>query len=42
MSDSCCQNKGCKLTTLKKDQTQVLWAVLAINLVYASPQDEQL
>ena len=33
MSDSCCQSKGCELTKLKKDQTQVLWAVLAINLV---------
>ncbi len=31
MSDSCCQSKGCELTKLKKDQTQVLWAVLAIN-----------
>ena len=33
MSDSCCQSKGCELTKLKKDQTQVLWAVLLINLV---------
>ena len=33
MSDSCCQRKGCELTKLKKHQTQVLWAVLAINLV---------
>ena len=33
MSDSCCQSKGCELTKLKKDQTQVLWAVLCINLV---------
>ncbi|MEL7358412.1 MAG: cation transporter [Cyanobacteria bacterium J06560_6] len=33
MSDSCCQNKGCELTKLKKNQTQVLWAVLVINLV---------
>lgn len=33
MGDSCCQNKGCELTKLKKDQTQVLWAVLVINLV---------
>ncbi len=32
MSDSCCQNKGCELTKLKKHQTQVLWAVLFINL----------
>ncbi|MEL7067505.1 MAG: cation transporter [Cyanobacteria bacterium J06581_3] len=33
MSDSCCQSKGCELTKLKKNQTQVLWAVLVINLV---------
>lgn len=33
MGDSCCQNKGCELTKLKRDQTQVLWAVLWINLV---------
>ena len=33
MSDSCCQSKGCELTKLKKDQTQVLWVVLVINLV---------
>ncbi|MFZ9736896.1 MAG: cation transporter [Prochlorotrichaceae cyanobacterium] len=32
MSD-CCQNKGCELTQLKKDQAKVLWAVLAVNLV---------
>ncbi|MEL7053927.1 MAG: cation transporter, partial [Cyanobacteria bacterium J06588_5] len=32
-SDSCCQSKGCELTKLKKNQTQVLWAVLVINLV---------
>lgn len=33
MGDSCCQSKGCELTKLKKHQTQVLWAVLFINLV---------
>ena len=33
MSDRCCQSKGSELTKLKKDQTQVLWAVLAITLV---------
>ena len=32
MADSCCQSKGCELTNLKRDQTQVLWAVLVINL----------
>lgn len=32
MSDDCCQNKGCELTKLKKQQTKVLWAVLFINL----------
>ena len=33
MADNCCQSKGCELAKLKKDQTQVLWAVLIINLV---------
>lgn len=33
MSDNCCQNKGCELTKLKKQQAKVLWAVLLINLV---------
>jgi Co/Zn/Cd efflux system component len=33
MSDNCCQNKGCELTKLKKQQAKVLWAVLFINLV---------
>lgn len=33
MSDDCCQNKGCELTKLKKQQAKVLWAVLFINLV---------
>lgn len=33
MSDNCCQNKGCELSKLKKQQAQVLWAVLFINLV---------
>jgi hypothetical protein len=32
MSDNCCQNKGCELTKLKKQQAKVLWAVLFINL----------
>ncbi|WP_088239877.1 cation transporter, partial [Calothrix rhizosoleniae] len=29
----CCQNKGCELTKLKKQQANVLWVVLFINLV---------
>ena len=33
MSDNCCQNKGCELSKLKKQQASVLWAVLSINLV---------
>ncbi len=33
MSDNCCQNKGCELTKLKKQQANVLWVVLSINLV---------
>lgn len=33
MSDRCCQNKGCELTKLKKDQAKVLWVVLFINLL---------
>jgi len=33
MSDNCCQNKGCELTKLKKQQAKVLWVVLFINLV---------
>lgn len=33
MSDNCCQNKGCELTKLKKQQANVLWVVLFINLV---------
>ena len=33
MSDNCCQNKGCELTKLKKQQANVLWIVLFINLV---------
>lgn len=33
MADSCCQDKGCELAKLRKDQTHVLWAVLVINLV---------
>ncbi len=32
MSDNCCQNKGCELTKLKKQQAKVLWIVLFINL----------
>jgi Co/Zn/Cd efflux system component len=32
MSDNCCQNKGCELTKLKKQQAKVLWVVLFINL----------
>jgi Co/Zn/Cd efflux system component len=32
MSDNCCQNKGCELTKLKKQQSKVLWVVLFINL----------
>jgi Co/Zn/Cd efflux system component len=32
MSDDCCQNKGCELSKLKKQQAKVLWAVLFINL----------
>lgn len=32
MSDNCCQNKGCELSKLKKQQAKVLWAVLFINL----------
>lgn len=32
MSDNCCQNKGCELSKLKKQQSKVLWAVLFINL----------
>lgn len=31
MSDQCCQNKGCELTKLKKQQAKVLWVVLLIN-----------
>jgi Co/Zn/Cd efflux system component len=33
MSNNCCQNKGCELTKLKKQQANVLWVVLFINLV---------
>ena len=33
MSDNCCQNKGCELTKLKKQQAKMLWVVLFINLV---------
>ncbi|MEO1764750.1 MAG: cation transporter [Cyanobacteria bacterium J06629_18] len=33
MSDNCCQNKGSELTKLKKQQANVLWVVLLINLV---------
>lgn len=33
MGDNCCQDKGCELTKLKKQQAQVLWVVLLINLV---------
>lgn len=33
MGDNCCQSKGCELAQLKRDQTQVLWVVLLINLV---------
>ncbi len=33
MSDNCCQNKGCELTKLKKQQANVLWVVLFINFV---------
>lgn len=33
MSDNCCQNKGCELTKLKKQQANVLWVVLFINLI---------
>lgn len=33
MTDNCCQNKGCELTKLKKQQAKVLWVVLFINLV---------
>ncbi|MEO0686586.1 MAG: cation transporter, partial [Cyanobacteria bacterium J06649_11] len=33
MSDNCCQNKGSELTKLKKQQANVLWIVLFINLV---------
>ncbi len=33
MSDNCCQNKGSELTQLKKQQANVLWVVLFINLV---------
>ena len=33
MSDNCCQNKGSQLTKLKKQQANVLWVVLFINLV---------
>lgn len=33
MSNNCCQNKGCELTKLKKQQAKVLWVVLFINLV---------
>lgn len=29
----CCQNKACDLEKLKKDQSQVLWAVLIINAI---------
>jgi Co/Zn/Cd efflux system component len=32
MSDNCCQNKGCELSKLKKQQAKVLWIVLFINL----------
>ncbi|MDJ0713826.1 MAG: cation transporter [Prochloraceae cyanobacterium] len=32
MSNNCCQNKGCELSKLKKQQAKVLWAVLWINL----------
>jgi Co/Zn/Cd efflux system component len=32
MSDNCCQNKGCELSKLKKQQSKVLWVVLFINL----------
>ena len=33
MNDNCCQNKCCELTKLKKQQANVLWVVLFINLV---------
>ena len=33
MSDNCCQNKGSQLRKLKKQQANVLWVVLFINLV---------
>ena len=33
MGDNCCQNKGCELTKLKKQQANVLWVVLLINFV---------
>lgn len=33
MGDNCCQNKGCELTKLKKQQASVLWVVLFINLL---------
>ena len=33
MSDNCCQSKGSELTKLKKQQANVLWVVLFINLV---------
>lgn len=32
MSDNCCQNKGCELSKLKKQQAKVLWVVLFVNL----------
>jgi Co/Zn/Cd efflux system component len=32
MSDDCCQNKGCELSKLRKQQARVLWTVLFINL----------
>ncbi len=33
MSDNCCQSKSSELTKLKKQQANVLWVVLFINLV---------
>lgn len=32
MSDNCCQNKGCELSKLKKQQAKILWVVLFVNL----------
>jgi Co/Zn/Cd efflux system component len=33
MSDSCCEQKGCELEKLQKQQSKVLWIVLAVNAV---------